>query len=366
MIATQVSTAIIERSDLEQLPRWARIALITRLAWKVRLLGKNVWYPFFYRADAEVDLSAFELVLDHAVKLCMGEPSAVPLDDLFQRIDGLSDGTHEYGPLAIFHCALAAIWAERAAQSHSADEAKKCDLESLIQSRIVVDFASDSSVALPDTAVAQTREEFAILLKAARTFKWTERVRIPLSLYTESLDLALPDDAPVIVLSAVLEFGANVDQGRLVEAVATPWYDLIGMIRRDPGSIYHIDPFKWEEIIAGAYKTAGFDEVILTPRSSDRGRDVIATKHGWGSIRFLDQVKAYSPDHVVSATDVRAMLGVISSQRNVSKGIITTTSRFAPRLLDDEDIRAFVPHRLELKPRDQLLAWLSDLRKKVR
>jgi len=47
----------------------------------------------------------------------------------------------------------------------------------------------------------------------------------------------------------------------------------------------------WEEIIAGAYKKAGFDEVTLTPRSGDLGRDVIAIKKGLGSVRVIDQVK---------------------------------------------------------------------------
>jgi hypothetical protein len=38
-------------------------------------------------------------------------------------------------------------------------------------------------------------------------------------------------------------------------------------------------------------KKAGFEEVILTPRSGDHGRDVIATKKALGTIRVIDQVK---------------------------------------------------------------------------
>jgi restriction system protein len=48
-------------------------------------------------------------------------------------------------------------------------------------------------------------------------------------------------------------------------------------------------------------------------------------------------------------------------QTNVSKGIITTTSTFAPRITEDEYIRPFTPYRLELKPRDALLPWLDEL-----
>lgn len=166
---------------------------------------------------------------------------------------------------------------------------------------------------------------------------------------------------PGIVLKAILEFGSKVEDGRLVEAVALPWFEIMEMIRRDPESIYGINPFTWEEIIAGAYTRAGFDEVILTPRSGDKGRDVIATKRGIGSVRFFDQVKAYRPGHLVTAEEVRAMVGTVTAAQNVSKGIITTTSDFAPRIKTDDFVRHMIPYRLELKGRQELLHWLDDL-----
>lgn len=167
--------------------------------------------------------------------------------------------------------------------------------------------------------------------------------------------------APAITIKALLDLGGNVDDGRLVRAVAVPWFEIVKMIQRDPASVYQIDWRKWEEIIAGAYTRAGFDEVILTPRSGDGGKDIIAVKKGIGSIRIFDQVKAYTPPHLVDADEVRAMLGVINANRNVSKGVITTTSEFAPRVVDDPTIAPHVPYRLELKPRSVLLDWLTDL-----
>jgi hypothetical protein len=41
-------------------------------------------------------------------------------------------------------------------------------------------------------------------------------------------------------------------------------------------------------------------EVILTPRAADKGRDVIATRRGVGSIRFFDQVRRMA-GHLVPA-----------------------------------------------------------------
>lgn len=169
------------------------------------------------------------------------------------------------------------------------------------------------------------------------------------------------DTVPEVTLKALLQFGDPTHEGALVRAVSVPWFAILERLRRDPDEAFQIDPRAWEEIIAGAYHRAGFDEVILTPRSGDKGRDVVATKNGVGSVRFFDQVKAYRSGRVVTADEVRAMLGVITGAGNVSKGIITTTSTFAPRLTEDEYIKPFLPHRLELKPRHTLLKWLDEL-----
>lgn len=183
-------------------------------------------------------------------------------------------------------------------------------------------------------------------------------------LFDDDEPLHVEEPPPGIVIKAVLQLGQKTNDGRLVEGVAIPWFTILKMIRKDPNSIYQISPRRWEEIIAGAYTEAGYDEVILTPRSGDKGRDVVATKFGVGSIRIFDQVKAYAPDRVVSADEVRAMVGVLTGAQNVSKGVVTTTSSFAPRITKDEFIAPLMPYRLELKPRNILLPWLEALAKK--
>ena len=57
------------------------------------------------------------------------------------------------------------------------------------------------------------------------------------------------------------------------------------------------------------------------------------------------------------------MIGVITVDQNVSKGVITTTSEFAPKVRDDPSIKPLIPYRLELKPKDELLPWLDELSK---
>ena len=145
-------------------------------------------------------------------------------------------------------------------------------------------------------------------------------------------------------------------EGRVIQAVTIPWKEILKLINGDPHLIYQIDPWKWEEIIAGSYKASGlFDEVVLTPRSGDHGRDVIATKHGFCSIRCIESVKRYTPGKVVDADDVRSLGFAMLANPKVNKGVVSTTWEFAPRIEDDPNIKSLIPHRLELVNRDALI-----------
>jgi len=163
-----------------------------------------------------------------------------------------------------------------------------------------------------------------------------------------------------VFLQTVVIQGEKTHEGRLITEITLPWLEIIQILRRDPAAAYKISPRKWEEIIAGAYKKAGFDEVILTPSSGDYGRDIIAVKRGLGTIRIIDQVKAYKPGHLVTADDVRALMGVLQGG-GASKGFLTTTSDFAPRLREDPLIMPFMPARLELINGRMLLDRLKEL-----
>ena len=102
----------------------------------------------------------------------------------------------------------------------------------------------------------------------------------------------------------------------------------------------------FEEMVAASYEVAGFDKVILTPRSGDLGRDVIATRNGFYSVRVLDQAKRYSPGNLVPAKDVRELYGVLMKDQKASKGLVTTTSDFAPGVA--AEFADLMPTRLEL------------------
>ncbi len=166
-----------------------------------------------------------------------------------------------------------------------------------------------------------------------------------------------------LLLQAVIVPVRKVSEGTLIETVTIPWFEIIKLIKSDPAMAYQISPRKWEEIVAGAYIQSGFDEVIITPGSGDRGRDVIAVKQGLGRVRIIDQVKAYKANHLVTANDVRALMGVLHED-GASKGFLTTTSDFAPGIKKDPLIVPFIPSRLELINGVDLIKRLEELSKK--
>jgi hypothetical protein len=61
--------------------------------------------------------------------------------------------------------------------------------------------------------------------------------------------------------------------------------------------------------------------------------------------------------------DVRDLVGVLAMEPDSSKGIITTTSEFAPKIYTNAQYRALMPTRLELVNGKQLQEWLVKLSK---
>src|SRR5262249_31924047 len=87
-------------------------------------------------------------------------------------------------------------------------------------------------------------------------------------------EMAVP--APVILRQAeIVVFGAKTKEGQLVKRVGPLWFEILKTLKNNPGALDQFDWRKMEELVAGAYKSHGFTEVIVTPRSGDKGRDVI-------------------------------------------------------------------------------------------
>jgi restriction system protein len=166
---------------------------------------------------------------------------------------------------------------------------------------------------------------------------------------------------PEVTLQAVVERIGDADDGSIISTLGPAWVAIMDLLAQDPDALHKLTDRQFEELIAATYDKAGYDEVILTPRSGDFGRDVIAIKRGWGSIRIIDQAKKYKPGHLVTANDVRALSGVLHGDPKATKGIVTTTSAFAPRIEVDPYLAPLMPFRLELVNGEDLKARLQQL-----
>ena len=168
---------------------------------------------------------------------------------------------------------------------------------------------------------------------------------------------------PSLTVTSLIVPEGKTASGLLVKSTSAVWNSIVNALGMDWSLAYQMTPDQWEEIVAGAFKMDGYDEVTLTPRSGDYGRDVIAIKHGIGCVKVLGSVKAYAPGNNVPYDAVRALIGVITGEQNTSKGIITTTSDFPPLIESDINIAPFLPTRLELVNGAKLQKWLTDLSK---
>jgi restriction system protein len=165
---------------------------------------------------------------------------------------------------------------------------------------------------------------------------------------------------PTLVVQGLIVPEEKVAEGILVKSTSAVWAEIANMLARDWKLASQLTPTQWEEMVAGAYERTGY-KVILTPRSGDYGRDIIATSAGIGSIKILGSVKKYAPGRLVDAEACRSLLGVLAADQKASKGIITTTSDFAPMIKTDPSIAPFLPTRLELVNGLELKKWLADL-----
>jgi hypothetical protein len=84
-------------------------------------------------------------------------------------------------------------------------------------------------------------------------------------------------EAALLVQGVVEPYGST-SEGQLVRAFVVPWRTIVNLLKKDWMVAFKIPPRIWEEMIAAAFEQDGYDEVTLTPRSGDFGRDVIAVK----------------------------------------------------------------------------------------
>lgn len=64
----------------------------------------------------------------------------------------------------------------------------------------------------------------------------------------------------------------NLSDVASVISMEPAWLAIKDVLERDPSILLRLSDRQWEEIVAASYARAGYDEVILTPRSGDLER----------------------------------------------------------------------------------------------
>lgn len=194
-----------------------------------------------------------------------------------------------------------------------------------------------------------------------KRFDWPTRINSLIALHATSLPRLFK--GCVLLNCAIVNYGEKHEEGQLIGSVALPWFEILREIERDENFIYTFaqQPRKFEEFIAGAYERSGWRDIVITPQSGDRGRDIIvsATLPGIGTVQVVDELKAYSPNRPVTAKEVSRLAWVLQRDQAVSKGIVTTTSNFAPGVYSE--FSELLGGRLELKDGNSLRNWLLTL-----
>ena len=245
-------------------------------------------------------------------------------------------------------------------------EVRKVDFGSDILKGFSSTYGPRSSLDKPLTRVflssaLDQQEEMLVLAKELAQANRSIEPPSPAEVVEEITRAVEDEKKPELSVSALIIPERKVHEGLLLKSTSLVWGSVVQQLQDNWEKAYEMPPELWEEIIAGAYWKDGFNEVILTPRSGDLGRDVIAIKHGVGSVKILGSVKRYDPGRLITRAQVHELLGVVTGDLSASKGVLTTTSDFAPKLLDDPGLAKAVPHRLELMNGRKLQDWLKEL-----
>lgn len=94
-----------------------------------------------------------------------------------------------------------------------------------------------------------------------------------------------------------------------------------------------IDPYRFEQIVADLLSAMGYGDLTVTQKSSDGGIDAIVNEDKLGLDKILVQAKRYATDNIVNELAIRNFAGALAT-RNVSKGIVVTTSSFSQKAIN--------------------------------
>lgn len=115
-----------------------------------------------------------------------------------------------------------------------------------------------------------------------------------------------------------------------LEAVDLLPLRILDRISKHPTEMHQLTPRQFEELIAEILDGLSFRDILLTPPTRDKGRDIVAVKRVDGiPVLFAFECKRYSPKRRVGVATCRALLGTISQAATKANiGVLVTTSTF--------------------------------------
>jgi HJR/Mrr/RecB family endonuclease len=140
----------------------------------------------------------------------------------------------------------------------------------------------------------------------------------------------------------------------LVELTRAVDAKLIAFLASNPQSLFGMDPFDFERLIAELFSNNGF-EVAITKRTRDGGKDIVAIQRVMNvQTKYLIECKRNAQHRKVSLSVVQRLYGVkLAEKANV--GIVVTTSTFTK---DAEKFARSHPWDLSLKDGTEVVEWL--------
>lgn len=134
--------------------------------------------------------------------------------------------------------------------------------------------------------------------------------------------------------------------------------ELLSRLAKYPEERFRLDPWVFEETVAELLGKMGY-EVRLTPRSGDKGRDVLAVyKTATTPILMLVECKRYAAHRLVGPEPVtRVWSRLFDDHANL--GMVITTSGFAPIAHEIARSRGY---QLSLKDGHDFIGWIKSLR----
>jgi len=141
-------------------------------------------------------------------------------------------------------------------------------------------------------------------------------------------------------------------------------FKVLRAVMADPRHLHRLTPRQFEEFTAEILDALGFRDILLTPRSGDGGRDVIASREIHGiPLTFYFECKKYAEDNKVQLDSLRALLGVVAHNATEANiGVLVTTSTFtagARKLIMSES-------RLDGKDYNGILGWVTSAKNRIR